>query len=474
MVRPQQRPDPAARHTRRCAGSLTGIVHEGQFSIWQTENPKNHMCENQTNGGTAMRASDSGDDARDGKDVWAPWMHKVRGRSRPFIENGLAFGLYVITQQLLIMPFLARSIGEDSFGQVILFLAVFNILCNVLGEELGNALIVKARTYSSYRGSGDFAALLAISLTIATVVVALVAIIFRLSPLFILVGGATILIGVVRFYLIAHWKLSLQFRLILVTNLIYALGATTGLVATRFGGMTLLPFFLGETAALLFVVSKRFMEPGLPGKADRRLTREFGATASLYWQLAVAALVINVVGYMDRLLILPILGSSAMAIYYAASSIAKSAIAIINPVAGVVLAKLAHLETARGNAVVEALVKRLPILFSVLLIASAGASLGGVALLYPQYQSSAASIILPVGLMTALSATSAIMKPFIIRFYSRILYLASNLLFGGTLVLGYITLAEQFGLIGFAYAGVLARVVQLIAYLVLLRTGANR
>ena len=50
---------------------------------------------------------------------------------RDFSVYTFAFGLYVFSQQVLIMPIISRNTNEEIFSEIILFITFFNIFCVV-------------------------------------------------------------------------------------------------------------------------------------------------------------------------------------------------------------------------------------------------------------------------------------------------------------------------------------------------------
>ena len=75
---------------------------------------------------------------------------------RDFSVYTFAFGLYVFSQQVLIMPIISRNTNEKIFSEIILFTTFFNIFCIVIGDELSNTRIARNKVYDKKYADGTF------------------------------------------------------------------------------------------------------------------------------------------------------------------------------------------------------------------------------------------------------------------------------------------------------------------------------
>ena len=68
--------------------------------------------------------------------------NKFKKNIKEILINVSAFGIYIVAQQMLLMPFLSKVTDSESFSFYVVFLTIFNIICTVIGEDLGNVRIV--------------------------------------------------------------------------------------------------------------------------------------------------------------------------------------------------------------------------------------------------------------------------------------------------------------------------------------------
>ncbi|MBB1509827.1 hypothetical protein [Tessaracoccus sp. MC1756] len=344
-------------------------------------------------------------------------------------------------------------------------MSVYAVATNVLGEELGNAFLVRKGRYtaSGLRSGGDFLLLLicgAVTLFVAVAAALLVAGGPLITLGLVLTSGV---IGVSRCYLLAILRAERDFSAILLVNASYLVGGAIGLVPAVNWNSPLLAFLTADIVALGAALLARSRKMSL--SFDR--TPEFRSSAGLYIQFAAVSLIMNAVVYLDRLLILPMLGAGAMAIYFAASSLAKMVSLATTPVAGVILARLGAMHESSRGVVVRSALLRLPLLVTGAFLLALLLSFTGVRLLYPQFQGDARAIFVPASVAAALGAATLMLRPFLMKFYSANWLLAANLVYG----VGFVVIALSsvaWGVVGFAWAVALSRVLQLAGYLVAL------
>ena len=57
-------------------------------------------------------------------------LKKIQNLIRDLLFNTLGFGIYIATQQILLMPIMARILPEEDFAKVVLYISVFAIITN--------------------------------------------------------------------------------------------------------------------------------------------------------------------------------------------------------------------------------------------------------------------------------------------------------------------------------------------------------
>lgn len=402
----------------------------------------------------SLRVAVEPDDAR------RPNMHAA-----DLILNTLAFGTIIAIQQLVIMPSLSRLAGPEAFAQQVLFVTIATVAVNVTGVELGNVALARANRYALEQKSWDFGFLVPVLALSGAAILWALAVPLQSSPLDALSYGIVVALGVGRSFATACFRYRQRFAPVFGVSVGYGVGALIGLPFVLNNGFLSCPFLFAELAAMLVTLILRPWD-GIKFCWPRRgsTLRE---SLALFVNLSLVAGLMNFVSYFDRVLALPLMGASALSVYYAASVLAKSVSVLTNPIASTLLSRLAVLpDSSRSWASARFLRILLPlcVLFA---IVNVSVSLLGLKVLYFSYLAVAVDLVAPVGVAAALSSTSDLLKPLLIRFYDSRVILLTNMLYAGVFAASVFLFTLWWGLIGFAWSSVLGRVVQLGGYLAL-------
>ncbi|MCE0485989.1 lipopolysaccharide biosynthesis protein [Ornithinimicrobium sediminis] len=384
-----------------------------------------------------------------------------------------AFGAIVGVQQVLLLPFLAAMTNTDDFSKIILFVTISAIVANVTGGEAANTALVRGHQYAREGAAWDFHLLLVPVLAVLAAAWVVVAPVLNVSSDEIVLFAVISVLTALRLFLAAPFRYEQRFGTVLVAHLCYAAGSASALLLVARFDWVLAPFLVGEACAVL-VLSVALLAGGRRlhfGVEDRR---RLYRTSTKYLSLASVGLLANAVGYLDRLIIYPLLGAGALAVYYAASVLPKSLALVVNPVTGLLLAKFGAMGDERGGEILERLYRVLPWVIIVLTLASLAIGLLGLQVLYPQFAEEGRPIVLPVSISVGLASAAYLMQPYVLRFRPSGIALMANILYAGVFVGAAVGLSLRVGLHGFAWATVAAHLVLLGFYLVFARPRTER
>lgn len=386
--------------------------------------------------------------------------------------NMISFGLIIGVQQLLVMPIVAHIAGAEVFAQQILYVTFVTIVVNVTGVELGNMALARASAYTRMRRLWDFGpALPMLSLFCAAVVFGL-GWGWQLSPIDGLGYAAVAALGVLRAFTTACLRYRSRFGDVVGVGVAYAVGAAAGLWWAVDLGWFVAPFLAAEVAAIILLGLRRpFKGIAFGQNEDAACLRE---SIALFLQLAAVSLLMNFVSYFDRLLALPLLGASALAIYYAASVVAKSMSLLTNPVAATLLARLADLRYSQVHNVKAKFIRAVIPFALVSALINLGAAVLGLRFLYPTYYSVGIGLVVPIALGAAMASSSDLLRPLLIRFYKAHIFLFANLGYAVIFGTSVFFFSHWWGLPGFAWATAVGRATQLCAYAMLALFGRPR
>lgn len=382
---------------------------------------------------------------------------------KPVGLNTIAFGLIIGIQQILVFPFLSRTVSVADFSSTVLLITLSTVFVNVIAGEASNVMLIRGGSYERLKLPWDAARLVGVGGILLALIAVGAAIFFRVPWEVTSQGVAITLLGMYRTFGVSPDKFHGRFILIVYIHIAYVFGAAIGLTLVSVSGSSYFPFLLAEVAATISTVFVRFKYRDV--RLTIRRTREFSATRRSFLHLAVVALLVNTVSYLDRIMIVPLLGAAALGVYYATSALSKSLSLITNPVGNAFLARIGRISpNAQGPLFSKSARLAGPsvIIFAIFAYI---VSFAGLAILYPDFYAEGRTILFPVALTAAFASSSDLMRPVIMRFIPAKRFLAFNVVYALVYIVSIAVLSYFWGLIGFAWASAFARASLFFIYL---------
>ncbi|HFU5910321.1 TPA: hypothetical protein ACH6J4_002613, partial [Enterococcus faecium] len=213
--------------------------------------------------------------------------------------------------QLILFPILNSSIGTTNFGLLTAIYGISIVFISTFGDSLTDMRIILQESKSS-KLFGNFYLNIGLSI-IGSFVVSLM-FITQLGVANVVLFSLSVGLGVVRRFYSAHFRVLLRFYKLLVLNLIILVGYGVGLFIFYFTENWGIVFFMGELFGCIFLIQSTIV---LKEKSlDNSIKGEYSSLQFTYFFNSTSS-------YLDRFLIVPILGAKQMAYYYAASSVSK-------------------------------------------------------------------------------------------------------------------------------------------------------
>ncbi|MGD8199113.1 lipopolysaccharide biosynthesis protein [Ornithinimicrobium sp. W1679] len=355
-------------------------------------------------------------------------------------------------QQIVLLPFVAARVPPEEFAHVVLVVTISAVSANIIGGETANTMLIRGAKYSATGKRWDFHKIF--------ILAALVGITINLGVWSIIAPGLVTIVSAVtlsvlsslRLFLAGPFRLAQQFRVVTSAHVAYVLASFASLPLITYAHLIFAPFLAGEVAAVSVLTASLMRARGRarisrPGTAQSLLV-----SLRSYLALATAALLSNAVGYMDRIIIAPILSAPALAIYFAASVVPKSVGILINPLIGLLLAKFGSMDDGAAAHVLRRLLRVLPgVAFAGTFIAL-GAGTLGLSLLYPQYYEEGQRVVAPISISVGLASSAYLLQPFVLRFRPSSLIVLANALQALVFVASALILSHLYGIVGFAWA----------------------
>lgn len=254
------------------------------------------------------------------------------------ILNLISSLLLTSVLQLAIYPFLAHVNSNHDFGNILTITGICNVIGVMFGISLNNMLLVKYNEYSIDTLKISFTKLAIISLFSAIVLIQ-----FMLFPFIRILNGYNFIFLIIytvllllRSFLTVFYRIELNYILIVKHALYTSVGYLLGLFLFNYYSNWGIIFVSGEVVSLIFLIKT------INIKIELNLMREQinKNIRNDFINFFIASSFSNMMLYLDRLLINPILGASQVAVFFSASVIGKLLSLVMQPFSSVMLSYL--------------------------------------------------------------------------------------------------------------------------------------
>lgn len=388
-------------------------------------------------------------------------MHKGKKVSQDFLLNLLSALLVLGSTEFFVLPHLAAAMTPDEYGKLLLILGIITTLSSAAGNGLNNARLILHHKYKKNHLNGDYN-LLVIGISVVLSLTGIAAGCFlHLGiydiAMFVLISW----LGFLRLYLSVFFRLQLNYQGILLLN-----GLLSGGYVLTLWGLTVENelfmhwywiYFLAELIACSYLIksTKFYTEPWERTSLFPVLCKSFG------W-LCYLTFLGSLLNYMDRNLLLPLLGGEAVALIFVAMMTGKTISFLAKPMANVMLSYFAQQDFVMTR-------KRYWMINLYTCIAGAGCYVVSVIsakwvllYLYPAYAETAAKYIHIASAIPILVMLGALAQPAVLRYAP----LRSLSVWQTSYVVAYLIVSygmvEWQGLVGFCYGAIGLGMVRLV------------
>ena len=251
------------------------------------------------------------------------YIHKRKKITKDLFYTMLAAAVGNAILQLIVYPITARQFGVDTVGYILFFIAIIYIVPQAIGTSISNTRLLTRKDFDTT--NGDYSAMLMIGASGSFLICATVSFIFTGEILFSLFFGLFSVIYMFKIYAGVEFRLRLDFKGFFIYYLISAIGYLIGLVLYIISDIWLLIFFVGEGAAVFYVIIRRNIL-----KKDQKKV-PFKKIAKTAFTFMWALLVRDCVDQFDRIIIMPILSATSVTQYHVVSVIAKTMQLFVTP-----------------------------------------------------------------------------------------------------------------------------------------------
>ena len=241
--------------------------------------------------------------------------------------------LTTLANQVVLLPLLAYIFDGEAYGLILTLFSIKNIISGTLGGALYSTRLIVNSHYEEEGKTGDFNLLIAISAILSAVALAAVAFFVKgVSPIIWLLLVPVVMIYTLNAYLTVWYPVKLQFKKSFIHSMVVSVGTIIGAGLVYVTKLWPLAYLTTGIAGLWFLFSKT----KILGEGFKK-TDLMGTTVGKWGVLMLTTLLVNVVTYLDRLILYPLLGAEAVSTFSTASYFGKALSVVAMPVASVML-----------------------------------------------------------------------------------------------------------------------------------------
>ena len=270
-------------------------------------------------------------------------------RKKKFISDALlnliACFIPVVVLQMIIYPILSRNMSDVNYGLMITIYSFISLIGGTLGSELNNLRLLKAEIYTDKKISGDFNLLICYGVVIVVLLMIGTSCIegdlkFSNTCFSIIITMAIMLDD----YLSVEFRLALNYRSILMNYIVGAVGYLIGLGLFYITSYWECIFLCGEIMRLIYLIFQTSLL-----REPIKKTELFKETVTDSLFLDIAGAFLRAMTYADKIILYPILGGTAVSIYYTATLFGKIISMGLNPLTSVLLSYLVTIKKLKKN-----------------------------------------------------------------------------------------------------------------------------
>jgi O-antigen/teichoic acid export membrane protein len=375
-----------------------------------------------------------------------------------FLYNIMGSMINVGVIQLIIYPVLANLLNSATYGLVLTVMGIVNTISSAFGNSLNNTRLIQNSKYLSKNVNGDFNVILVLVNVFGYFITLFIGIqFFEFDFTIILLISTLVVLILTKSYIIVAYRLNLNYRTNLLSNIVSSIGFLLGIYLVYETAIWPLAFIIAEIFNIVFVLFTSEIH-----KEPFKITPLFRVTMDKYLLLIITSLLGNLLVYLDRLIIYPVLGGESVSIYTTASMFGKSLGLVMVPVAGVLLSYFAQKNFVMNRRKYWLINLFVFISSFVFFIFSYFVAPWFTGLLYPTLISQAREYILYANLAAIISAAANMIQPAVLRYAPTFWQVVKEIIYGiAYLGLGFIFL-KSYGLLGFCWAAIIANIIRLV------------
>ncbi|WP_204206529.1 lipopolysaccharide biosynthesis protein [Mammaliicoccus sciuri] len=370
--------------------------------------------------------------------------------------------LLVCVIQLICFPLLNKSESENVFSLITVVYGYAIIIATTLGNTLNNVRLLYnnkiEQTNKEYLFNNIFKYVIISNIIIFSLLIWLYTKEVTVNNILIVFFSVLL---TSRYYLNVYFREKLNFNKILYSNIYILIGYLIGILSY----ITILDYYsvifvMGELLGIIYIIYN-FKDNNYKYESDKKIESDIkGKVYKDYVNYALTNFMINVLNYLDRILVFPLVGANAITTYFIGSTTSKMISLITTPMNNVLLSYIT-IDESKNNYFktlnLLALTSLIPCFFLIKYN-----SLLLTKILYNDYFEHVDKIINLVTVICLLSIYNSVINPFCMKILSSITLLKIQIIYAGFYIISALFFTINYGLHGFCWATIISILFRLI------------
>lgn len=398
------------------------------------------------------------------------FIKKYKSFFSDMILNMIGFGIYIISQQIILLPMMAKNVDDSVFSSLVLYISILNVVCNVTGGELGNVRLIRDSDYKEKNIIGDFSRILLGLTPIITIILFPIFLYLKYSIIGSIILILTILMANIRLYATCFYRLQQKYLKVIIQNLCYLIGILINIKLFRIVPNIYMVLFIPELISVFYALKNSDI---LEMKLAK--TKEMLNTIKKFLQLGFVSLLTNLMNYFDKFLIYPMFGAALVSVYYAVNSMSKIASLITNPMSSVILSWVSNSKNkdSKSKIIKLTLIANLPILLGVTII-TIPLTYISLKILYSQFIQDALILIIPIAITTAFGTAASLIKSVLLKYSNTNKLVGTYIIYFSFFAILAFFMSKSNGLQGFTIANLISKIILWLLFIILLLSSKEK
>ena len=379
------------------------------------------------------------------------------------VFNAIATILPLAVLQVFVYPNVSRVLGDDSYALMLTIYSVWVLVAGTLAGAINSSKIVANGEYVKKKLNGDYPIIIKNWLVISSVVCFLVVWYYlgSFSFLHIVFSVVVSCLMFIQMYLESGFRIDIDYQNLLINKIVLSIGYVIGYFLTYLTKYWELIFIFGYGLSILFCIYKSSIR-----KEESIKTGLYNSTLSDCYMYATSNFISNAVNYADKLILYPLIGSTALSIYYVSTLLGKVVNTGANTIRDVILSNVSK-ETNNDK---DTFIKLIKLVLVIVIVGYFGIVVIGkyiLSFLYPQLIDEVITYLPITTAASMLDVIATIIHPFTLK-YCEAKY---QMVFSGVSGIAYfifsLLLWYFFGLKGFCFGTIVGQLIRIVLMLVI-------